>query len=96
MIYITKNKRSLKESKHQAEISVRKSIVTDHQCLSCNINRDSTDKNKHDVNKYSFMKADTKIDNKHELSKIRWSYQDDNASNLQQLDIQKRSKIKAV
>jgi len=28
--------------------------------------------------------------------KIRRSYQDDNALNLQQLDIQKRSKIKAV
>ncbi len=42
------------------------------------------------------MKADTKIDNKHELLKIKRSYQDDNALNLQQLDIQKRLKIKAV
>jgi len=42
------------------------------------------------------MKADTKIDNKHELLKIRRSYQDNNASNLQQFDIQKRLKIKAV
>jgi len=42
------------------------------------------------------MKADTKIDNKHELSKIRRSYQDDNTLNSQQLDTQKRSKIKAV
>ncbi len=42
------------------------------------------------------MKADTKVDNKHELLKIRWSYQDDNVLNLQQLDIQKRLKIKAV
>ncbi len=42
------------------------------------------------------MKADTKINNKHELSKIRRSYWDDNALNSQQLDIQKRLKIKAV
>ena len=42
------------------------------------------------------MKADTKIDNKHELLKIRWNYQDDNALNLQWFDIQKRLKIKAA
>ncbi len=86
MIYIIRSERSSKEFEHQAEISARKSIVTDHQHLSCNINRDSTDENKHDVDKYSLMKIDTKIDNKHELSKIRRSYQDDNALNLQQLN----------
>jgi len=74
MIYITRDKRSLKESECQAEISARKSIATDHQCLLCNINRDSTDENKHDVDKYSFTKADIKIHNKHELSKIRRNY----------------------
>ncbi len=42
------------------------------------------------------MKVDTKINNKHELLKIRRSYWDDNALNLQQLDTQKRSKIKAA
>ncbi len=42
------------------------------------------------------MKADTKVNNEHELSKIRWSYWDDNASNLQRLNIQKRLKIKAA
>ncbi len=42
------------------------------------------------------MKADTKIDNKHELSKIERSYQDNSALNLQWLDIQKRLKIKAA
>ena len=62
----------------------------------CNINKDSTDENKHDINRYSLMKADTKIDNKHELLKIRQSYWDDSASNLQWFDIQKRLKIKAV
>jgi len=96
MIYITKSERSSKESEHQVEISARKSIVIDHQCLSCDINRDFTDENKHNVDKYSFMKADTKINNKHELLKIRRSYQDNNALNLQQLDTQKRLKIKAV
>ncbi len=96
MIYITESERSLKESEHQAEISARKSIVTDHWCLSCDINRDSTNENKHDINRYSLMKADIKINNKHELLKIRWSYWDDNALNLQWLEIQKRSKIKAV
>ncbi len=74
MIYITKSERSLKESEHQAEINARKSIVTNHQCLSCDINRDFTNKNKHNVDRYSLMKADTKINNKHELSKIRRSY----------------------
>ncbi len=57
MIYITENERSSKESEHQAEINARKNIVTDHQCLSCNINKDSTDENKHDVDKYSLIKA---------------------------------------
>ena len=71
----------MKESEHQAEINARKSIVTDHWHLSCNINKDSTDENKHDVDKYSFIKVDTKIDNKHELLKIRQSYWDNNASN---------------
>ncbi len=42
------------------------------------------------------MKADIKINNKHKLLKIKWSYQSNNASNLQWLDIQKRLKIKAV
>jgi len=74
MIYITKSESSLKESEHQAEINARKSIVTNHQCLSCDINRDFTNKNKHNVDRYSLMKADTKINNKHELSKIRQSY----------------------
>jgi len=71
MIYITKSERSSKKSEHQAEISARKSIVTNHQRLSCDINKDFTNENKHNINKYSFMKADTKINNKHELSKIR-------------------------
>jgi len=61
-----------------------------------NINRDFTDKNEHNINKYSLTKADTKINNKHKLSKIRQSYQDDNVLNLQQLNTQKRLKIKAV
>jgi len=74
MIYITENERSFKESECQAEINARKSIVTDHQHLSCNINRDSTNENKHDIDKYSLMKADTKINNKHELLKIERSY----------------------
>ena len=96
MIYITKNERSLKESEHQIEINARKSIATDHQCLLSNINRDSTDENEHDINKYSLMKVDTKINNKHEFLKIRQSYWDDSALNSQQLDTQKRLKIKAV
>jgi hypothetical protein len=82
MIYITESERLSKESERQAEISARKSIVTNHQRLSCDINRDFTDENKHDVDRYSLTKADTKIDNKHELLKIRRSYQDNNASNL--------------
>ncbi len=81
MIYITENERSSKESEHQAEISARKSIATNHQHLSCNINRDFTNENKHDVNRYSLTKADIKINNKHELLKIKRSYQDNNASN---------------
>ncbi len=96
MIYITKSEKSLKESECQAEISARKSIVTNHWCLLCNINKDSTDENKHDVNRYSLIKADTKINNKHELLKIRWDYWDDNALNLQQFNTQKRLKIKAA
>jgi len=71
MIHVTENEESLKRFEHQAEISIRKSIVTNHQHLSCNINKDSTDRNKHSVNKYSFMKADTKVNNEHELSKIK-------------------------
>ena len=70
--------------------------MTDYWCLSCDINKDFTSENKHDVNKYSLIKADTKINNKHELLKIRWSYWDDNALNLQQLNIQKRFKIKVA
>jgi len=42
------------------------------------------------------MKVDTKINNKHEFLKIERSYQDDNASNSQRLDTQKRLKIKAA
>ncbi len=71
MIHVTKNEESLKRSEHQAEISTRKSIVTNHQCLLCDINRDFTDRNKHNVNKYSSMKVDTKVNNEHELSKIK-------------------------
>ncbi len=42
------------------------------------------------------MKADTKINNKHEFLKIERSYWSNNALNSQQLDTQKRLKIKAV
>ncbi len=42
------------------------------------------------------MKADTKINNKHEFLKIRWSYQSNDTLNLQQLDIKKRLKIKTA
>ena len=82
MIYITENERSLKESECQAEINARKSIATDHQCLLSNINRNSTNENEHDVDRYLLTKADTKINNKHELLKIRQSYWDDSALNL--------------
>ena len=71
MIHVTESKELSKRSKHQAEISTRKSIMTNHQHLSCNINRDSTNRNKHSVNKYSSMKVDTKVNNEHELLKIR-------------------------
>jgi len=71
MIYIIKSEKSLKESECQAEINARKNIMTNHQHLLSNINRDFTDENEHHVNKYSLMKADTKINNKHELLKIR-------------------------
>ena len=96
MIHVIENEESLKKSEHQAEISTRKSIMTNHWHLSCDINKDSTDRNKHNVNKYSFMKVNTKVNNEHELSKIRWSYWNNNALNLQQLDIQKKLKIKVV
>ena len=82
MIHVIKSEESLKRSECQAEISTRKSIATNHQCLSCDINRNSTDRNKHNVDKYSFTKVDTKVNNEHELLKIRWSYWDNNASNL--------------
>ncbi len=62
----------------------------------CNINKDFTDRNKHSIDKYSSMKADTKVDNEHELSKIRWSYWDDDVLNLQWLDTQKRLKVKVA
>ncbi len=42
------------------------------------------------------MKVDTKLDNEHELLKIRWSYWDNDALNSQRLDTQKKLKIKAV
>ena len=32
------------------------------------------------------MKVDTKVNNEHEFLKIRWSYWDDDALNLQWLD----------
>ncbi len=96
MIHVTENEKSLKRSECQAKISTRKSIVTNHQRLLCDINRDSTSRNKYSIDKYSFTKVDIKVDNEHEFSKIRWSYWDDNALNLQQLDTQKKLKIKAA
>jgi len=71
MIHVTKNEELSKRSERQAEISTRKSIATNHQCLSCDINKDFTDRNKHSINKYSFMKVDIKVNNEHELLKIR-------------------------
>jgi len=71
MIHVAKSEESLKRSECQAEISTRKSIVTNHQHLSCNINKDFTDRNKHNVDRYSSIKVDTKVDNEHELLKIR-------------------------
>ncbi len=45
--------------------------MINYQRLSCDINRDFTDRNKHSIDKYSFMKADTKVNNEYELSKIK-------------------------
>ena len=70
--------------------------MTNHQHLLSDINKDFTDENKYNVDRYSLMKADTKINNKHEFLKIRRSYWDDNALNLQRLNTQKRLKIKAA
>ncbi len=86
----------MKRSEYQTKISTRKSIATNHQHLSCDINRNFTDRNKHSVDKYSFMKVDIKVDNEHKLLKIRWSYWDDDVLNLQRLDTQKRLKIKVM
>ncbi len=86
MIHVAESEESLKRFEHQAEISTRKSIATNHLCLSCDINKDSTDRNKHNIDKYSFTKADIKVDNEHELLKIRWSYWNNDALNLQQLN----------
>jgi len=69
MIHVTESEESSKRFEHQAEISIRKNIATNHQCLSCNINRDFTDENKHSINKYLFTKVDIKVDNEHELLK---------------------------
>jgi len=71
MIHVTKSEESLKRSECQVKISTRKSIATNHQHLSCDINKDLTDRNKHSINKYSFTKADIKVNNEHELSKIK-------------------------
>ena len=91
MIYITENERSSKESEHQAEINARKNIVTDHQCLSCNINKDSTDENKHDVDKYSLIKARSVVELKlswvernqlNSILSLSWSWVDLSQSEL--------------
>jgi hypothetical protein len=71
MIHVTESEESLKRSEHQTEISTRKSIVTNHQHLLCDINRNSTDRNKYSVDRYSFTKADIKVNNEHELLKIK-------------------------
>jgi len=71
MIYVTESEESSKRSECQAEISTRKSIVINHQCLSCYINKDFIDRNKHSVDKYSSTKVDTKVNNEYELLKIR-------------------------
>ena len=91
MIYITENERSSKESEHQAEINARKNIVTDHQCLSCNINKDSTDENKHDVDRYSLIKAKSVVELKlswvernqlNSILSLSWSWVDLSQSEL--------------
>ena len=69
--HVTKNEESSKRFEHQVEISTRKNIVTNHQHLSCDINRNSTNRNKYSINKYSSTKVDTKVNNEHELLKIR-------------------------
>ncbi len=71
MIHVTENEKLLKRSEHQAEINTRKSIVINYQRLSCNINRDSINRNKHSVDRYLSMKVDTKVNNEHEFLKIR-------------------------
>ena len=96
MIHVTESEKSSKRSEHQAEISIRKSIVTNHWRLSCNINKDSTNRNKYNIDRYSFMKVNTKVNNKHKLLKIEWSFWDNDVLNLLQLVIQKILKIKAV
>lgn len=55
MVHATEGEGSSERSERQAEINTRKSIATDYRRLSCNINRDSTSRNKHDVDRYSSM-----------------------------------------
>jgi len=61
-----------------------------------NINKNYTNKNKYNINKYLSTQINTKINNKYKFTKVKQSYCDNNTSNSQQSNFKKRLKIEVA
>jgi len=74
----------------------KKSVITNYRYLSNNINKDFINRDKYNINKYLFIQINTKIENKYKFIKVKRSYCDNNTLDLQQFNLEKRSKTKVV
>jgi len=61
-----------------------------------NINENLINKDKHNIDKYLSTQVNTKINNKYKLTRVKQNYCDNDASNSQQFNFEKRLKIKVA
>jgi len=59
-----------------------------------NINENFTSKDKYNIDKYLSTQVNIKINNKYKFTRVKRSYCDKDASNSQQFNFKKKSKIK--
>jgi len=60
------------------------------------INKKFINKDKHNIDKYLSTQVNTKINNKYKFTRVKQSYRNNDASNLQQFNFEKKTKIKVA
>ncbi len=86
IIYFEKNKKLQKETKYKTKIYTKINTKTSYKNVQNNIDKNVTSKNQHNINRYLFEQANTKIDNKCRIAHREYCYNKNNAIYSRQFD----------